>query len=435
MLTWTRYDPPVALQPRAAAASPTGPTDPETTSPLPSMTWKPVTSTAVHQPDSSPDPPEKTASKKSTAYASVPAEDESTSTLVLTSHIATTRVVTIDTPEDVETEQSSPPIGKGNPSPQVDQSPPGQSTGVVETPASSPGDPRPHGDGSPTAMSTTSDAIEVPNSILTPAPLPNGDGVVLSSQTLEPGEVLTIGTGRTKTTLSLHTEADSETWLVYGTSAMVAVHPPESKTPQLVSRISGYGIYHLGGVEYQIGTHTLGPGSTATVGRGDDRMTYHMYTQGSRILLALGTTRTLNLFTVPASGASLDETSSSDAGLAFTQASDGNFVLHGTTLLPGESVTIGTGRERTTLAITSLQSVPAIVIDGTATQKLTHPPIPSTSGTSLPAITEIPPDTIVPLPSIPASTSSEDSNGAGVSRPSFGVLVAGILVIAAWNGS
>lgn len=163
-------------------------------------------------------------------------------------------------------------------------------------------------------------------------------------------------------------------------------------------------------------------------------MIYHMYTQGSLTLLALGTTRTLNLFTMPASAASSGQISSSDAGLAFTQASNGNFVLRGTTLLPGDPVTIGTGTERTTLAITSIQSVPAIVIDGTATQKLTHPPIPSTSATSLPPITEVPPDTVVPLPSIPASTSPEDSNGSDLSRPSVGVLVAGILVFAVLNG-
>lgn len=262
-------------------------------------------------------------------------ELDSTSTLVLTSHvIASTRVVSIGDPDDVET---------GMPSPATD----GAAT-----------DTRPHADS--TTQPAESHRLQVPDSVLTPKPLQGGNGVVVDGEMLQTGQAITLGTGRTKTTLSLQTQAAGKTWLAYGTSVAIAIDP-----------------------------------------------------------------------ILPSSSPARDLGSDED-GLAFTQASDGNFVLHGTTLLPGESITIGSGRSQTTLAVTTLQSGPAIVIDGRTTQQLAHP-FTSTSRVSLPAVTQQPSGTPPPVVSTPATTFPVTDNGASFSSSLVEVRVAALMLWVLWT--
>ena len=361
------------------------------------MTWKPVTSTAAAEPAlpnaSSDDEVDSTSTLTLTSRSiastrvvsldhpggaapssadSLEGEIDSTSTLVITSHfIATTRIVSIDEPND------------------------GEPTNSGQDPAQ------------------TTDDLEVPDSVLTPSPLPDGDGFLVNSQTLRTGDAITLGSGSSETTLSLETRASSETWLAYGTSVAIAIDPPiESSPPQLVTTVPGPDVYHVGGGTFHIGTHTLARDSTATIGRGGRRRTYSMFTYRSETLLAVGTSRTLELY-----DASTRKTTADD--LAFTQASDGNFVLDGTTLFPGRPITIGSGADRTKLAITSFQSMPAIVIDGSVTQQLAPDPIstnsalPPVTSVSAPATSE---SRVASSGSDTASTSSESAGSKGATR-------------------
>lgn len=114
-----------------------------------------------------------------------------------------------------------------------------------------------------------------------------------------------------------------------------------------------------------------------------------MLTTDTKTYIAVGTSTTILL----ADADPKDKTSTDRlAGLEFTRASDGNFVLHGTTLVPGQAITVGSGSLTTTLKITTVQHTPAVVVDGTLTRKLGHnePSRVGVPSASLPAVTTPP---------------------------------------------
>lgn len=233
-----------------------------------------------------------------------------------------------------------------------------------------------------------------PTELLDPTPLSNGDGVVVGDQTLSTGQAITFGDGKSKTTLSLQTQASGETLLAFGTSDLLVIDPTGVLVPGPISDL-----HQLPSGGYAIGASTLSPGDVLTATEAEDRVTYSMVTRGSTTLFALGTTRTLGMLPL-----STQATQASGTELAFSQASNGNFVLNGTTLVPGKPVTIGSGSARTTLAVTSVQSMPVLVIDGLTTERLAHLPISTSS--ALPKITHAP--TSAPSPSSsPAAVASE----------------------------
>lgn len=134
-----------------------------------------------------------------------------------------------------------------------------------------------------------------------------------------------------------------------------------------------------------------------------------MVTTGTQTYIAVGTSTTIRLADADAK----DETTSDRlAGLEFTRASDGNFVLHGTTLVPGRAITVGSGSSTTTLRITTVQNTPAVIVDGTLTRKLGHDE-PSKIGVpsaSLPAVTTPPsPPTITHTAADPTSPSKDSA--------------------------
>lgn len=168
--------------------------------------------------------------------------------------------------------------------------------------------------------------------------------------------------------------------------------------------------------QYVINGQTLAPGSPITLPGDDGPVTFRMLTLHSRTYIAVGTTKT-----VP-----LDGTTSTANALAFTRASNGDFVLHGTTLASGQPITIGRGTDRTTLRLTSVRGTPAIVVNNATTELLGHNAVSSSMGalpsiTSLPATTNVSSDTILATRTAKASTSStptSTSKGFRTSRVS-----------------
>lgn len=216
--------------------------------------------------------------------------------------------------------------------------------------------------------------------LLDPTALSNGDGVLVGSHALSTGQAITLGDGASRTTLSLQTQASGETLLASGTSDLISLDATGVSVSAPISSL-----YHLPDGGYRIGSATMAPGSIVTATEEGDTVTYSMFTRGSTTLFAMGTTSTIAMAVESSAASSAD-----GADLAFTQASDGNFVLDGTTLAPGRPITVGSGPDRTTLAITTFQSVPAIVIDGSLTERLTHPRVSSSSTPALPKIAHAP---------------------------------------------
>ena len=133
---------------------------------------------------------------------------------------------------------------------------------------------------------------------------------------------------------------------------------------------------------------TLAPSLPITLQGKDGPVTFRMLTLSSSTYIAIDSSQP-----VPLAGDPETRTSSHVmVALAFTQASDGNFVLNGTTLASGQPITLGTGDMRTTLRMTTVSSTPAVVLDGTTTELLGYqssPSLPLSSITSpFPSITE-----------------------------------------------
>lgn len=181
--------------------------------------------------------------------------------------------------------------------------------------------------------------------------------------------------------------------------------------------------------EYVINGETLAPSSPVTVTGEEGPVTIRMLTSSSRTLVALGTTTTLDT-----SGKS-----SSPSPLAFTRASDGNVVLHGTTLASGVLITIGDVGHRTTLRLTTVSNAPAIVVNGNTTELLGHNTQtrrPSVSKSiSLPVITDVstpvaPSRTISSVRSV--TSDSGDDQRAG-RRSSWSCMIVVAALCCAWT--
>ena len=234
-------------------------------------------------------------------------------------------------------------------------------------------------------------------------------GVLVDGVTLRPGRIETIGSVGPPTPVSMLEDGGS-TFLVYGQTSTELVKGSEAvdhPTPTVSLNSKS---------QFVVNGQTLAPGTPITLDGEDGPVTFRMLTTSSHTFIAIGTSET-----VPLGGTTSIQ---SDAALAFTQASDGNFVLHGTTLASGKPVTIGTGSFQTTLRMTTVNSTPAIILDGSLTELLGHATQPETSSssieTSLPAIikTHGPKQTSEP-PANESKTFSTSSRSESV-RAEFG---------------
>ncbi len=176
--------------------------------------------------------------------------------------------------------------------------------------------------------------------------------------------------------------------------------------------------------QYIVDGQTLAPGSSIVLNGEAAPLTLAMLTSSSQTYIAIGTMRTITL-TAPTSA----------AALAFTQASDGNLVIHGTTLVPGHPITLGTGSSRTTLRLTSMDNGPAIVLNGNTTEVLSHlRPQGRTTSSSVHISLDSTPLSMAPMPSHPVVPTSSAGGASSVSgscprRHGAGVMVSVIVAL------
>lgn len=275
--------------------------------------------------------------------------------------------------------------------------------------------------------------------------LPSSDrskDVVVQGETFTLGAVRTVGSGASVTTISLLQQSGS-TYALYGHTATILITSPAVKTRTATAPRSRSSIVPQPTIsrnsrsQFVVDGQTLAPGLPITLHEEGSPETFRMLTSSSHTYVAIGTSTTIMLADNPATVAS-DE---SIATLHFLQALDGNFVLHGTTLVSGYPVTIGSGSAKTTLRLTTISSKPAVVLDETVTEQLgrvtpsSH--ITSSPDLSLPSITRGPTSGVLTHlePTVARSSSSSADSGRHAADDGRVVLAAlcTVFVLATFN--
>ena len=208
--------------------------------------------------------------------------------------------------------------------------------------------------------------------------------------TLVPDQIQTIGSGDTATTVSL-LEQSGSTFVVYDGTSIERVRDSERTQQQSASQ-GGLELSTNSGGQYVVNGQTFAPSSPITLSKEGGPVTYRMFISDSMTYVAIGTSTTVAL----AEGKPTHATSNVYTEFEFTRASNGDFVLHGTSLSPGEPITVGIGASKTTLRIITISSTPAIVIDGSHTRFLGHNTVNSMSKFSAPPATAAPSATAPP---------------------------------------
>ncbi|KAI9740179.1 MAG: hypothetical protein M1834_004757 [Cirrosporium novae-zelandiae] len=329
---------------------------------------------------------------------------------------------------------------------------------------------------STTVISLTTNSAGAPamvigssTSLLSAAP----SQVVISGQTLAAGETITVGSGTSKNVYELTTDVRGSSLLVIGGTKT----EPLTSAMATSGGIGGYIMSGLGGgpsvtsSDIVLFDQTLSEGGSITVGTGTSALIYVLTTNdaGSSIIVMGGTkTEPLASFTVMATATespliisdqtllpghsitigsgtktTIYELTTNSAGSsaiiiggtkteplsAFTAtASNSPLVISGQTLYPGQSITVGTGTETTVLALTTNRAGQTVeIIGGTRTETLKTSTKTSkigtkSTGTKTTKITKTS-TTSTDTGATPTTTTSKDSI-AKVTRSPGGVAVA-----------
>ena len=195
-------------------------------------------------------------------------------------------------------------------------------------------------------------------SITTPQPLtigsetitPNAQSrYVISGQTLAPGSSITLGSGTSTTVLALHTSGGGNTAFIYGTSTSLLGTPnpgaltigSDTITPNIKSQ------YIISGQTLSLGSSiTLGSGASTTV------LALHTSSDGSKAFI-YGTSTSLLGTSNPAALTIGSET--------ITPNARSQYIISGSTLTPGATITLGSGSSTTVLALETSGSQTALV--------------------------------------------------------------------------
>ncbi len=373
------YDPPVALTARDAQATVSMPQDPSSRSGAPGstphldgpmVTWSP-TSTSL-----GPEDPKETMAPLVTVVDSAlgahtsqhtGAGPPSSETLAIASKSSRTRTYSDPAKPTMQSEQTTASASHtststieerhGTDLPVPDLQDTTSAAAATEPSSEEPTGPQPK----------TGVASETP----APYPLSSG-GVVVGHHTVRVGEEQTFGSGASATLISVLKHGES-TFVVYDHNSTAPAGSARKGGSSHFTSAADDIVSMNSRSQYVVDGQTLAPSSPITLTGNAGPVTFRMLTSSSRTFVAIGSTTTIPLF----------EASSSAVPLAFTKASDGNFVLHGTTLASGKPVTVGEGIDRTTLRMTTVSGAPAVVVDGTTTKLLGHAPVASSAGQSV----------------------------------------------------
>lgn len=250
----------------------------------------------------------------------------------------------------------------------------------AQTDAQSP-KPPPHPSRTPSALRSTNlpttatiseNTAELSSEgILYPHALSSEGGVVGWDHTVRPGHELTLGNGAHTTVVSVRKDKGTTVVVYDGTTTLAMSDASTAHSKDVTSNT--HGLVSLNSrSQYVVDGQTLTPSSPITLTGNEGPVTFRMLMSSSSTFIAIGSTTTIPL---------IDDTSSA-MPLAFTKASNGEFVLHGTTLASGKPITIGRGSDQTTLRMTTMGGIPAVVVDGATTKLLGHSSMAGSAGSS-----------------------------------------------------
>ncbi|KAK5172279.1 uncharacterized protein LTR77_003917 [Saxophila tyrrhenica] len=411
------YDPPIALTPKAVEARVSTFADPDLPKASPSLavtgpeaTWYPKASSLTSAEVVAPIDPLATIVKSGLKARPTHHTRHSTHSLdnnaSKVSNVASTST-RIDSDTSERTAQNSNAGASWSPDP--------ASTAVE---SHSRAGPRPT-DTTPISPSRTTHGTEndsrwtsqsLPDEMPAPHAITSDGGVIIGKHTLQPGEEKTIGNGAATAIVSVYESAGS-TFVVYNHTSTTTLEEASLESRTNIAPTTSDLVSLNSKTQYVVSGQTLAPSSPITLEDNDGPVTFRMLTASSSTFIAIGTTTTVPL---------IPTTSDADP-LAFTKASDGNFVLHGTTLADGKPITVGDRGDRTTLRMISVSGRPGVGVDGTTTRMLEHGHVSSnvaSSSDSLPEITYVsapPPGPASSATSTPTTTTVR--SGSNTSAP------------------
>ncbi|KAK6430378.1 hypothetical protein LTR95_013468 [Oleoguttula sp. CCFEE 5521] len=194
----------------------------------------------------------------------------------------------------------------------------------------------------------------------------SGDEVFVQGHNLSPGESAVLGSGAAVTTVAIHTNAAGQTELaVQGSTTTLRGLATLIGLPSMV--FAGQTLTPLANGDLVVAGQTLHPGATVTVGAGSHTTLMAIQTDaaGHTELVIDGSTTVLNSPT-PA-------TTYTFAGETITAFENDAVALEGHTLLPGASITLGSGSHTTIAALVTDASGHEELVIGSQTMLLPSP--------------------------------------------------------------
>ncbi|MCJ1254360.1 hypothetical protein MMC24_002175 [Lignoscripta atroalba] len=177
---------------------------------------------------------------------------------------------------------------------------------------------------------------------------------IIGTQTLAPGVTITIGSGSSTTVIALQTSNGFKPVVV--DTATSAPSPFPALTPALIIGSETYTLNSA--TQYIIGTQTLAPGGTITIGSGSSTTVIALQTSNSQTQLIVGGS-TSALSPSPALTPALIIGSET-----YTLNSATQFIIGTQTLAPGVTITIGSGTSTTVIALQTSNTKTQLVVGG-----------------------------------------------------------------------
>lgn len=190
--------------------------------------------------------------------------------------------------------------------------------------------------------------------------------LVVGSQTLAAGSSVIVGSGSSTTAVVLQTEGGS-THIVAGTATAAVPNPasaePEASTaPAAPFEVGGVTASQNSASEIVVGTQTIAPGSSITVGSGSSTTAVVLQTDDGATHLIVGSSTAA----IPTAPAAAPETAApapfTVAGVTASQNSASDLVIGTHTLAPGSSIVLGSGSSTTAVALQTNDGTTQLVV-------------------------------------------------------------------------
>ncbi|EOD51278.1 putative phytanoyl- dioxygenase protein [Neofusicoccum parvum UCRNP2] len=157
--------------------------------------------------------------------------------------------------------------------------------------------------------------------------------IVVGTQTLAPGSSIIVGSGSSTTAVALQT-TDGTTQLVVGSSTAVvpAAAPASTASAPAPLEVDGVTVSQNTASQLVVGSQTLAPGSTITIGSGSSTTAIALHTASGSTQLVVGSTT---------------------AAIPTAAAAAPAIIFGSQTLHPGSTLTLGTGSRTTAVVLTT----------------------------------------------------------------------------------